>query len=99
MKISPAIYREELHGNDILLLAYYIAGMNIEQAYYKRLPDAPYETFNRLLLTDTFNLDESEGLLADIFPRQPAAHRPSAKLGHTSDCWQSTLLRRTAQRE
>ncbi len=61
-------YRNELHANDILLLAYYIAGMNIEQAYYTRLPNAPYETFNRLLLTDTFNLDEAKGVLAKIFP-------------------------------
>lgn len=61
-------YREELHANDILLLAYYIAGMNIEQAYYKRLPHASYETFNSLLLTDTFNLGETKGLLAEIFP-------------------------------
>ena len=61
-------YREELHANEILLLAYYIAGVNVEQAYYKRRPDAEYETFNNLLLTDTFNLDESKGELAEIFP-------------------------------
>ncbi|MXW06668.1 MAG: DEAD/DEAH box helicase, partial [Gammaproteobacteria bacterium] len=61
-------YKAELHANEILLLAYYIAGVNIEQAYYKRLPKASYEGFNRLLLTDTFNLDESEGMLASIFP-------------------------------
>ena len=61
-------YRDELHANEILLLAYYIAGVNVEQAYYKRRPDADYETFNNLLLTDTFNLDESKGEYAEIFP-------------------------------
>ena len=61
-------YRKELHANEILLLAYYIAGVNVEQAYYKRRPTAEYETFNNLLLTDTFNVDESKGELAEIFP-------------------------------
>ena len=61
-------YRKELHANEILLLAYYIAGVNIEQAYYSRRPDTEYETFDNLLLTDTFNLDDSKGELAAIFP-------------------------------
>ena len=32
----PQKYREELHCNEIMLLPYYIASMNIEHAYLDR---------------------------------------------------------------
>ena len=51
-------YREELHANEIVLLAYYIAAVNIEEAYRgKRGEDSDYTPFNGIILTDTFNLN------------------------------------------
>ena len=52
-------YREELHANEIVLLAYYIAAVNIEEAYRgKQGENSGYEPFNGIVLTDTFNLNE-----------------------------------------
>ena len=52
-------YREELHANEIVLLAYYIAAVNIEEAYRgKHGEDNDYEPFNGIVLTDTFNLNK-----------------------------------------
>ncbi|MYE90070.1 DEAD/DEAH box helicase [Candidatus Poribacteria bacterium] len=52
-------YRKELHANEIVLLAYYIAAVNIEEAYRgQRGEDSSYEPFNGIVLTDTFNLNE-----------------------------------------
>ena len=49
-------YREELHANEIVLLAYYIAAIHIEEAFHGRAGDADYEPFGGIVLTDTFNL-------------------------------------------
>ncbi len=50
-------YREELHANEIVLLAYYIAAIHIEEAFHGRGgPESAYEPFNGIVLTDTFNL-------------------------------------------
>ena len=52
-------YRKELHANEIVLLAYYIAAVNIEEAYRGQGgEDSSYEPFNGIVLTDTFNLNE-----------------------------------------
>ena len=54
-------YREELHANEILLLAYYIAVVNIEEAFRgQRGGDSGYEPFEGIILTDTFNLNKKE---------------------------------------
>ena len=61
-------YREELHANEIVLLAYYIAAINIEEAYH-RLSGQDYEPFPGIVLTDTFQLGENKGTLAEtLFP-------------------------------
>ena len=50
-------YREELHANEIVLLAYYIAAIHIEEALHgRRGTDSGYEPFGGIVLTDTFNL-------------------------------------------
>ena len=52
-------YCHELHANEIVLLAYYMAAVNIEQTYRgRRGEDSSYEPFNGIVLTDTFNLNE-----------------------------------------
>ena len=72
-------YREELHANEIVLLAYYIAAVNIEEAYRgERGENSTYEPFNGIVLTDTFNLnkqnDEEDPLLfqLDLLPANNA---------------------------
>ena len=49
-------YRHELHCNEILLLPYYIASLNIEQEYFQRT--GKYLPFDGIALTDTFELLE-----------------------------------------
>ena len=50
-------YYHELHANEIVLLAYYIAAIHIEEAYHGRLgKESAYEPFDGIVLTDTFNL-------------------------------------------
>ena len=61
-------YREELHANEIVLLAYYIATVNIEETFRgRRGEDSTYEPFNGIVLTDTFNLNKKED--PTLFPK------------------------------
>ena len=54
-------YRQELHANELVLLAYYIAAVNIEEVFRGRHgEDSGYEPFNGIVLTDTFNLNKDE---------------------------------------
>lgn len=72
-------YRQELHANEIVLLAYYIAAINIENAYHDATPDPDdgigtdnYTPFDGICLTDTFQLGESDGsdkLFSEMFPK------------------------------
>ena len=56
-------FRAELHANEIVLLAYYIAAVNIEEAFRgQRGQDSIYEPFNGIVLTDTFNLNKKRNL-------------------------------------
>ena len=67
-------YREEIHANEIVLLAYYIAAINIETVYHELAQgelanDAPYEPFKGILLTDTFQMYEQErDMVANLLP-------------------------------
>ena len=50
-------YRNELHANELILLAYYIAAVHIEEAFHgRRGLESAYEPFGGIVLTDTFNL-------------------------------------------
>lgn len=50
-------YTSELHANEIVLLAYYIAAVNIEAAFHD-LAGGEYQPFEGIVLTDTFQLAE-----------------------------------------
>lgn len=50
-------YEKELHANEIVLLAYYIAAINIEEAYHFCSKER-YKPFAGMLLTDTFQMSE-----------------------------------------
>jgi predicted helicase len=63
-------YRHEIHANEIVLLAYYIAAINIEAVYHEKMggekAGQAYEPFPGICLTDTFQLYEQErDLLSD----------------------------------
>ena len=51
-------YKEELHANELILLAYYIAAIKIEEAKHSRDIESygatTYERYRKILLTDTF---------------------------------------------
>ena len=54
-------FEGELHANEVVLLAYYIAAVNIEEAYRgRRGTDATYEPFGGIVLADTFNLNNPQ---------------------------------------
>ena len=63
-------YRKELHANELVLLAYYIAAIHIEEAFRGRVgDDGAHEPFGGIVLTDTFNLHtERAGFPRDWLP-------------------------------
>ena len=67
-------YKHEIHANEIVLLAYYIAAVNIETVYHELAygslsTNAPYDPFEGILLTDTFQMYEQErDMVANLLP-------------------------------
>ena len=54
-------YLHELHANEIVLLAYYIAAVNIENVFHDLMGEGTdYKPFDGIVLTDTFQLGESD---------------------------------------
>lgn len=64
-------YATEIHCNEIVLLAYYIAAVNIENAFHDLVGNkATYKAFEGICLTDTFQLGETadgEKLFSEMF--------------------------------
>ena len=52
-------YKHEIFANEIVLLAYYIASVNIENAYHDLSGKDKYEPFEGICLTDTFQMYET----------------------------------------
>jgi len=64
----PRKFASEIHANEIVLLAYYIAAINIEAAYHGAV-GGEYKSFDGICLTDTFQLYEQEkDLIAHLMP-------------------------------
>lgn len=68
-------YRNEIFANEIVLLAYYIASVNIENTYHDLIaaaieptPEASYTPFPGICLTDTFELGEQ--MYSKLKPKQ-----------------------------
>lgn len=62
-------YANELHCNEIMLLAYYIAAVNIETTYHA-LTGTDYAPFEGIVLADTFQITEADDPVdLDIFPQ------------------------------
>ncbi len=60
----PYKYAHELHANEIVLLAYYIATVNLETAYHGQT--GAYLPFNGMVLTDTFQMTEESDLVDKV---------------------------------
>nr|WP_310785949.1 N-6 DNA methylase [Fusobacterium nucleatum] len=57
-------YQKEIFANEIILLAYYIATVNIENVYHDLNNEIEYKEFQGICLTDTFQLGEDKKELA-----------------------------------
>jgi predicted helicase len=55
-------YTEELHANEINLLAYYVAAVNIEATFHG-IVGGDYKPFEGIVLTDTFQMHEADDTL------------------------------------
>ena len=97
-KNLPRVYREQLFANEVMLLPYYIAALNIEHAYYELTGD--YESFEGLCFVDTLDMAEGTssafGFMSEenTAPRRTAKERPDH--GHHR---QSAVQRRPVERE
>lgn len=60
-------YRHEIHANELVLLAYYIADVNIESVFQEVCPQSEYLPYDGICLTDTFQLGENSDGEDDIF--------------------------------
>ena len=57
-------YNQELHANEIVLLSYYIAAINIEETFHS-IMESDYQPFEGIVLTDTFESTEKENSFED----------------------------------
>lgn len=58
-------YTQEIHANEIVLLSYYIAAINIEETFHS-LYGGEYVPFEGIVLTDTFESTEKENSFEDM---------------------------------
>ena len=63
-------YKNEIHCNEIVLLAYYIADVNIESVFHDIMKPEHYENYDGICLTDTFQLNEhgDNDIFSQLFP-------------------------------
>lgn len=63
-------YKNEIHCNEIVLLAYYIADVNIEAVFHDIMQPEEYQTYDGICLTDTFQLNEhgDNDIFSQLFP-------------------------------
>lgn len=89
----PHKYRNEIHANEIVLLAYYIAAINMEATYHGIMNDnvtgqeetdqifeVPYEPFTGICLTDTFQMYESEDMVDALLEENSSRRKRQKEL-------------------
>jgi predicted helicase len=76
----PHKYANEIHANEIVLLAYYIAAINIEAVYHDIMGDKTYKPFNGICLTDTFQMYEKEDLISELLEDNSSRRKKQKKL-------------------
>jgi predicted helicase len=57
-KALAEAYQNRLFANEVMLLPYYVASLNIEHAYYERMKQ--YESFQGLCFVDTLDMEEAQ---------------------------------------
>ena len=64
-------YRSEIHCNEIVLLAYYVADVNIESVYHDIMRPESYQNYDGICLTDTFELNErgDNDIFSQVLPK------------------------------
>ena len=75
----PQKYKHEIHANELVLLAYYIAAINIE-AVYHGIVGGKYQPFEGICLTDTFQMYEQEDLVDALLVDNSARRKRQKKL-------------------
>ncbi len=78
-KDLPKKFKHEIHANELVLLAYYIAAINIEAAY-NGVIGGEYTPFEGICLTDTFQLYEKEDLVSELLVDNSARRVKQKKL-------------------
>ncbi len=81
-------YENEIHANEIVLLAYYIAAINIESVFHdvyasggtRSVASTTYHPFDGIVLTDTFQMTENADTIPGIFPENSERARKQKKL-------------------
>lgn len=88
----PYKYKNEIHANEIVLLAYYIAAINIEATYHGILnnnitgqnddnqEEIPYVPFKGICLTDTFQMNEKADLVDELLEENSARRKRQQEL-------------------
>lgn len=72
-------YKNEIHANELVLLAYYIAAINIEAVYHSEIIDE-YTPFEGICLTDTFQMYEKEDLVDHVLVDNSARRKRQKSL-------------------
>lgn len=72
-------YKNEIHANELVLLAYYIAAINIEAVYHSQIID-DYTPFEGICLTDTFQMYEKEDLVDQVLVDNSARRKRQKSL-------------------
>ena len=75
----PHKYKHEIHANELVLLAYYIAAINIEAVYHS-IVGGNYQPFEGICLTDTFQMYEKEDLVDALLVDNSARRKRQKKL-------------------
>jgi len=75
----PYKYQNEIHANEIVLLAYYIAAINIEAVYHS-IVGGEYRPFDGICLTDTFQMYEKEDMVDALLEKNSARRKRQKKL-------------------
>ena len=75
-------FQNEIHANEIVLLAYYIAAINIEQVHHS-IMGGDYVPFGGICLTDTFALYEKDDLVSAVLADNSTRRRKQKNLDIT----------------
>ena len=69
-------YKKNIYANEIMLLAYYVASVNVESTYQSLMQGHRYVPFDGISLTDTFDQDPQ-------YRTDPEYHGKQSKFGET----------------